>query len=285
MPLVNTADLLADAVVRGAGLGAFNVVTLEHGEAIVDAAEREHAPVVLQVSERCIGFHGGNPRPLLSALGELARDSAADVSLHLDHIETFTLLESAADTGVSSVMFDASRLDYSENVRETARAGVWIHEQGWHLEAEIGRIGGKDGVHAPGARTDPLHAREFAGATGADSLAVAVGNSHAMVTATANLDHELISRLASAVPVPLVLHGSSGVSLSELARAVVGGMVKINVGTALNASYTRGLRAGLSTGTGVDPRAYIQPARRLVSETVSDVLRVVAHPNRRAALA
>src|SRR6185437_10376780 len=97
-------------------------------------------------------------------------------------------------------------------------------------------------AHTFGARTDPVEARGFVAATGVDALAVAVGSSHAMTTRTARLDHDLIARLRAAVPVPLVLHGSTGVPDDELRRAVAGGMVKINIGTALNLAFTGAVR-------------------------------------------
>ena len=114
-------------------------------------------------------------------------------------------------------------------------------------------------------------------ATGVDALAVAVGSSHAMHTRTARLDHELIARLRVAVPVPLVLHGSSGVPDDELAAAVRGGMAKINIGTALNTAFTGTVRAALADRPDlVDPRRYLTPARAAMAETVAAALRVLA---------
>ena len=145
------------------------------------------------------------------------------VSLHLDHVEDDDLLRRAADVGISSVMYDASKLDYDKNVEATRAAREWAHANGLYLEAELGEVGGKDGAHAPGVRTDPGEAAEFVAATGVDALAVAVGSSHAMTDRSAALDHALIAELARAVPVPLVLHGSSGVPDDELARRGAGG--------------------------------------------------------------
>lgn len=172
-------------------------------------------------------------------------------------------------------MFDASKLTYEDNVRATAEAVAWGHERGIWIEAELGKVGGKEGeapldAHAPGVRTDPDEAAAYVAATGVDALAVAVGSSHAMTERTAALDHELIGRLRDAVPVPLVLHGSSGVPDDEIRQAVAAsGMVKINVGTALNTAFTGAVRAHLAENTtGVDPRKYIAPGREAMAATV-----------------
>src|SRR5690606_32233572 len=110
---------------------------------------------------------------------------------------------------------------------------------GVYVEGELGEVGGKDGAHAPGVRTDPEEARSFVAATGVDALAVAVGSSHAMLDRSAALDLDLISRLHAALPVPLVLHGSSGVADETIVAAVRAGMTKINVSTHLNGFFTR----------------------------------------------
>jgi fructose-bisphosphate aldolase class II len=276
MPLAHTGELMRDAVESGVGLAAFNVIGLEHGEAIIEAAEQTDLPAVLQISENCIKFHRGRLKPLVTGLAALAESTPARVSLHLDHVEDERLLHEAAGTAVTSVMFDGSRLGLRDNVAATRRAAQWAHLRGWHVEAELGEIGGKDGAHAPGARTDPAEAASFAAETGVDSLAVAVGSSHAMMAQTARLDHDLIARIRAEVAVPLVLHGSSGVPDDELALAVRSGMVKINLGTILNIAFTGAVRSALDAQDVVDPRAYLAPARLETAKVVGRLLRVVA---------
>jgi fructose-bisphosphate aldolase class II len=145
------------------------------------------------------------------------------------------------------------------------------------VEAELGEVGGKDGVHAPGARTDPVQAAAYVAATGVDALAVAVGSSHAMLTRDARLDNALIEAIAAAIPVPLVLHGSSGVPDEGLVAAVRHGMVKINVATQLNKVLTGAVRAVLAEDqTGVDPRRWMGPARSAVSDEVERLVRLLA---------
>src|SRR5262249_60119255 len=130
------------------------------------------------------------------------------------------LIRDAVAAGLGSVMYDASAAPYHQNVAATAEVARWCHEHGVWVEAELGEIGGKDGVHAAGARTRPDEAARYAAQTGVDGLAVAVGSSHAMLTRDAVLDLALIGQISAAVAVPLVLHGSSGVPDDDLAAAI-----------------------------------------------------------------
>jgi len=333
MPLVPIGILIRP----GRGLGAFNVVSLEHAEAVVAGAEAAGLPVVLQISHNCVRFHGGRLRPVARAAAAVAEGSTARVALHLDHVEDEALLHQAADAGFGSAMFDASGLPYARNVAATRAAAGWAHAHGLWLEAELGEIGGKaggtavgaaggaaggtaggtpggtaggtaggksgstaggaaggaaggtaggvaggtaggtPGAHSPQARTDPAQALDFVTATGVDALAVAVGSTHAMTTRTAELDQDLIVRLHAAVPVPLVLHGSSGVPDGELRRAVRHGIAKVNIGTALNVAFTGAVRQRLAADPAVtDPRRYLAPARDAMAAAVARLLGVLA---------
>lgn len=276
MPLATTAELVEEVRAAGHGIPAFNVITLEHAEAITAGAEAAGTPVILQISENAVKFHRGLLDAIAAGTAAVAAAAAVPVALHLDHVEDLALLHAAADAGFSSAMFDASKLPYQENVAVTAAAAEWAHRHGMWLEAELGEVGGKNGVHAPQARTDPDEAVAYVAATGVDALAVAVGSSHAMTTRTAALDHALIGRLRAAVPVPLVLHGSSGVPDEELRRAVASGMVKVNIGTVLNIAFTDAVRDYLGReATAVDPRKYLGPAREEMARTVTRFARVL----------
>ena len=280
MPVTTTAQLMEDTVARQGAVAAFNVITLEHAEAIVAGAQDAGVPVILQLSQNAVAFHHGTVRPLAAALLELAGAAHVPVSLHLDHVEDAELIHHGAAAGFSSVMVDAGRLPYAENAIETARHARWLHDNDIFVEAELGYVGGKPSqvasAHGAGVRTDPDEARRYVADTGVDALAVAVGSSHAMTSRHASLDFELIARLGDAVPVPLVLHGSSGVADADLQHAVRAGIRKVNIGTALNVAFTGAVRAELARSESVDPRPYLRETRDAVAATVCALATVLA---------
>jgi fructose-bisphosphate aldolase class II len=268
-------EIVGPAAAAGHGVGAFNVIGIEYAEAIVAGAEAAGAPVVLQLSQNCVAYHGALG-PLGRACAAIAGSAAVPVVLHLDHATGSDLVREAVGLGIGSVMYDASALPYDQNVRATAGVAGWCHERGMWVEAELGEIGGKDGVHSPRARTDPGDAARYVDATGVDALAVAVGSSHAMLTRDAVLDTGLIARIHGAVGVPLVLHGSSGVPDAALAAAVAAGMTKINVATQLNKTFTAAVRDRLAADPSlVDPRRYGAAGRDAVAIEVTRLLRVI----------
>ena len=281
MPLVTTGELVPRAAEARSAVAAFNIITLEHIEAVMAGAESADAPVVLQVSENAVKFRHGRLLPLARAAVTAAERAAVPVALHLDHVQNDDLLRQASDAGFSSVMYDAARLPYADNLAATRAAADWAHAQGLWIEAELGEVGGKNGeppldAHAPGARTDPAQARAFVTDSGVDALAVAIGSSHAMTTRTATLDHDLLKRLTAALDVPLVLHGSSGVPDDELIAAVAGGITKVNVGTALNLAMTGAIRTYLAEHPeAVDPRTYLSVGREAMAGAVARIIGVL----------
>lgn len=276
MPLVTTRELLDAAVAEGSGLAALNVLHLETAEAIAAGAEAAAQGAVLQISQNCVRYHGGLA-PIAAAAAAVARSSTAPLSLHLDHAEDPDLVTEAIALGFSSVMIDAAALPWQENLAVTSRVAAQGRAAGVLVEAELGEVGGKDGAHTPGVRTDPDEAERFARETGVDALAVAVGSSHAMTERTAALDLDLISRLAQTVPVPLVLHGSSGVPDETLQAAVGAGMRKVNVSTQLNKVFTGAVRAALDADPGlVDSRRYLAAGRDAMAGEVERIVRLVS---------
>jgi fructose-bisphosphate aldolase, class II len=280
MTIASTGDLVADAARRGTAVAALNVITLEHAEAIASAAEYVGIPVIMQISENAVRFHGGRVRPIAAATAQVAESAGVPIALHLDHVTDDALAEQAAHAGFSSLMYDAGALPYDENVRRTSRAAHAAHSAGLWIEAELGYVGGKPdaprSAHEKGVRTDPDEAASYVESTSVDALAVAVGSSHAMTTQTARLDADLIGRLRDRVPVPLVLHGSSGVPDDELRAAVAAGITKVNIGTALNIAMTDAVRGVLDADpTLVDPRKYLAPGREAMTAAVVHVLEVM----------
>ncbi|MGN8552150.1 UNVERIFIED_CONTAM: class II fructose-bisphosphate aldolase [Microbacterium sp. SLM126] len=276
MTLTPTRTLIAEAYAGGRGIGAFNVVHLETAEALVAGAEDAGLPVILQLSENCVRYHGGFA-PIARAMLTAAEASAARVAVHLDHAEDPELAFRAIDSGFGSVMYDGAKLDFAQNVAQTRRVVERARGAGVLVEAELGEIGGKGGAHVPGVRTDPREATTFVSETGVDALAVAVGSSHAMTERVAAIDLALIERLAAAVPVPLVLHGSSGVPDATIVRAIGAGLTKINVSTHLNGAFTNALRAVLTENAGiVDSRLYMAAGRAAVQDESARLLALFA---------
>lgn len=276
MPLVSTRSIIDNAVAAGRGVGAFNVLHLETAEALVAAAEQSGLPVILQLSENCVAFHGAFA-PIAKATLAVAEGSSAQVSVHLDHAEDVDLALAAIDLGFGSVMYDGATREWAENVANTQRVVAAAHAAGVFVEAELGAIGGKDGAHTPGVRTDPAEARQFVGETGVDALAVAVGSSHAMTERTAALDLDLIAQLAAATPVPLVLHGSSGVADDLIVAGIRAGLTKVNVSTHLNKAFTGAIRSYLDENPAVvDSRKYLAAGRTAISTEAARLLTLFA---------
>jgi fructose-bisphosphate aldolase class II len=276
MTLAPLDEVLRGAATARCGVGAFNVIQVEHAEALVAAAETTGLPVVLQISENAVRYHGALA-PIALATKAIAERATVPCVLHLDHAVSEPLVDEAVALGFTSVMFDGSRLDDASN-RERTRAVVErCHAAGVSVEAELGEIGGKDGVHAPGVRTDPGEAARFVADTGVDALAVAVGSSHAMTSRTAQIDLDLVAAIHAAVPVPLVLHGSSGVPDVDLVGAVEAGMTKVNIATHLNAVFTRAVREVLAADpTMVDTRRYLGAGRAAVEDETIRLMSMLA---------
>ena len=257
-------------------VGAFNVILLEHAEAYVAAAEKTNTGLVLQISENCVKYHGVLA-PIAKASLALVESTKVPISIHLDHAEDIELVQEALDLGFDSVMFDGSKLDYANNVTTSKKVAELCRQYGATIEVELGEIGGKDGVHAPGVRTNPKEAKEFYEVTGVDLLAVAVGSSHGQISRETKLDIDLIEEIAATVPIPLVLHGSSGVSDSEIQAAIRAGMKKINIATHLNHVFSDSVREALGSDAKlVDPRKYFKPARDAVTEETARLIKLLA---------
>ncbi|TWP34118.1 class II fructose-bisphosphate aldolase [Leekyejoonella antrihumi] len=276
MTLANLNEVLTEVVAARRAVGAFNVIQIEHAEALVAAAEQTGLPVVLQISENAAKYHGALA-PIALATKAAAQASSAQCVLHLDHAVSESLVDEALQLGFTSIMFDGSQLDDETNRSVTKQVAQRCHAAGVGIEAELGEVGGKDGVHAPGVRTDPDDAARFVADTGVDALAVAVGSSHAMTDRTAALDIQLIGRIRAAVPVPLVLHGSSGVPDDGIVAAVKAGMVKVNIATHLNNVFTQTLREYLEANPKVvDTRKYLGASRSAVQEETARLLELLA---------
>jgi tagatose 1,6-diphosphate aldolase GatY/KbaY len=220
--------------------------------------------------------HGG--APLLALCIEAARGAGVPCAVHLDHSPSPDAIRAALDTGVASVMADGSHLPYEENLAFTAAMAGLAHARGAAVEAELGRLAGtEDGLTVPeyeAKLTDPDQAADFVARTGVDTLAVCIGNVHGHYRGTPQLDFARLERLRWRVPIPLVLHGASGLAASMVRRAIELGVCKLNVNTELRDAYLSALTDGVTAGERPDLLDLMQAATDAMQVVVAAKLRL-----------
>ncbi|WP_405539382.1 class II fructose-bisphosphate aldolase [Streptomyces sp. NBC_00075] len=241
------ADLLA-AAREGTAIPGFVAYNLETVQGIVAAAEATGRPVLLQAGSSAFK-HAGREALMTLAL-DAARRSSARIGVHLDHSRELDEIAACVEAGYTSVMVDGSHLPFAENVALTRKAVELAHDAGVWVEAELGALAGDedvstDAVAAGGTMTDPEQAAEFVAATRVDALAVAVGNVHGFTAEPVRLDLDRLAAIRDAVPVPLVLHGASGLPEEQLRGALARGVAKVNVNAELRRAYLRAVRDAL----------------------------------------
>lgn len=277
MSLVTLREALAAAKAGGYAVGAFNVHSLEVIPAVVDVAVQEKSPIILQFTEGSFTFMGYDNIRVLA--GHLARTAPVPVVLHFDHGASYELAVKAIQAGFSSVMIDASKKPFAENVATTRKVVELAHACGVSVEAELGRVAGKEEnisvSDAEAKYTDLDEAVRFVAESGVDALAVAVGTVHGFYKWEPKLAHELLEKLEKAVPVPLVLHGGSGVPDEEIRKAVARGIRKVNVATEAKDAWAKALRQSLADQPDeYDPRPILGPVKKAVQDVVRDKIRL-----------
>lgn len=295
MALITSKEMFAKAMDKDYAIGAFNVNNMEIIQGIVEAAEIEKAPLILQVSA---GARKYAKSIYLTKLVEAAiEDTGIDVCLHLDHGEDFDICKKCIDDGFTSVMIDGSKHPFEENIKITKEVVEYAHDKGVVVEAELGKLAGIEDAVNVSARdatfTVPEEAAEFVERTGVDSLAVAIGTSHGAYKfkGTPYLDFERLKKIHSLIPgTPLVLHGAStvlpefvdlcnkyggeipgaqGVPEDMILEAVKHGVCKVNIDTDLRLAMTAKIRQFMVEEPAVfDPRKYLGPARDAIREMV-----------------
>jgi fructose-bisphosphate aldolase class II len=303
MPLVGTKEMFARANKEGYAVGAFNVNDMEIVQGIVDAAKEEKAPLILQVSAGARKY--ARPGYLIHLVKAAEEDSGLNIALHLDHGEDFEICKSCVDGGFTSVMIDASRFSFEENIKLTKQVVEYAHSKGIVVEAELGKLAGvEDDVNVSAADakyTNPEQAAEFIRQTGCDSLAIAIGTSHGAYKfkGEAKLDFDTLGKIMKLIPAgyPLVLHGASsvpqelvakcnqyggkmpgaqGVPEDLLRKAAAMGVAKINIDSDLRLAMTATIREVFSkTPEEFDPRKYLGPARDAIKAVVKNKIKNV----------
>ena len=273
--LTDTKKMLDKARDGGYAVGAFNAENAEMVFAIVAAAQKCKAPVILQTTPSTLRYLP--PACFAGIAAAAAKNAAVPVALHLDHGDSLELVKECLDAGYTSVMFDGSRLPFAENADLTAQAVQMAKACGASCEGELGTVGGKeDSLTAEaGAYTDPAEAAEFVRCSGVDSLAVAVGTAHGVYHTVPKLDLARIPLIQAQADLPLVLHGASGLPDTVVREAVAKGMAKVNFATELRQTFTEAVRRALAQEPqGFDPKKYLDQGRKSVQKLVEQKIQV-----------
>jgi tagatose 1,6-diphosphate aldolase GatY/KbaY len=245
--LANTIQLLTHARQEGYSIGAFNIYNLEEAIAVVKVAELLDSPVILQMLPKALEIGGS---ALIKLCLEAGRSASVPVSVHLDHCASEAVIGQALAGGMRSIMADGSHLAYQENIRFTRRMVELVGRNGGVVEAELGRLTGtEDGLtvdQKAAQLTDPDQAAAFVGQTGAAALAVCIGNVHGRYPRRPELDFDRLEAIGQRVPLPLVLHGTSGLPDAMILESIRRGVCKFNVNTELRQAYIRSAREYLA---------------------------------------
>ena len=272
MPFVSTREMLKKAQQGKYAVGAFNAENMEMVQAIVAAAEAEHAPVIIQTTPGTLKY--ADAMIFAVQASRLAAAAKVPVALHLDHGNSFELAEYCVRQGYTSVMIDGSLLPFEDNVALSRRVVEMAGDT--PVEAELGTVGGKEDSHeASMSYTDPAQAEEFVRRTGVYSFAPAIGTAHGVYKSTPKIDLERLSEIAARVDAPLVLHGTSGVPDETVRACIERGICKVNYATDLRITFTNAVKAYIAENPNAfDPKKYLGAARAAVTERVRELIRV-----------
>ena len=254
--LVNLNDLLPKAAISDYAVPCFNVLGFEDAKAIVNAAEKVNKPIILAANKSLIDFMGVKHAALFMCA--LAKEAAVPVCVHLDHTYDESIIYQAIQYGFSSVMFDGSQLPLEENIRRTRAVVDVAHAVGVSVEGEIGSVPYDDiRPHILSIPTRVEDAQRFAEHSGADAIAVSVGNIHRLKTPTAIIDHHQLAAIAKVVDAPLVIHGTSGINDSDLQRLIKSAVAKFNIGTLLRQAFIKGVRQAVEENHDIREKALL----------------------------
>ena len=276
MPLVTTKELLLKAQKSHYAVGAFNVENMEMIQAVVAAAEELNAPVIMQTTPSTLKYADADY--FYTNVKIAAQKAKVPVVMHLDHGNSFELAMKAYRVGYSSIMIDGSHEIFDENIRLTKSVVDVCHASGIPVEAELGKVGGKEDNLEGGEGnpyTVPAEAVEFVNATGVDSLAVAIGTAHGVYKGIPQLDVERLSEICEVVSIPLVLHGTSGVPDEIVKDCVRRGICKVNYATGLRMAFTKGIKGCMEKNPDIfDPKKYNSAGREEVKQYVMSKIKI-----------
>ena len=276
MALVTKKQLLLVAQKGGYAVGAFNVENMEMVQAVVAAAEELRSPVIMQTTPSTVKY--ANLNYFYENVKVAAQESSVPVVIHLDHGNSFELAMQAYRTGYTSIMIDGSHEGFEDNIALTSAVVKACHPGEVPIEAELGKVGGKEDDLDGGEGdpyTNPQEAAEFVERTGIDSLAVAIGTAHGVYKGVPKLDFSRLSEIRKAVSIPLVLHGTSGVPDEDVAECIKRGICKVNYATDLRIAFTKGINQVLKENPDtIDPKKYNAKGREEVRKYVMHKMKI-----------
>ncbi|WP_322924932.1 class II fructose-1,6-bisphosphate aldolase [Paenibacillus campi] len=287
MTLVSMKEMLQQARNEQYAVGQFNVNGLSWVHAILDAAEAEQAPVIVAASDRLIDFLGGY-RTIATLVRVLVEEKGitVPVALHLDHGKSVESCLRAIDAGFSSVMFDGSHGPIEQNIEHTRQVVEYAAPYGISVEAEVGTVGGvEDGLVGGIQYADLEECKRIVSETGIDALAAALGSVHGKYIGEPKLGFAEMEAISQAIGIPLVLHGASGIPLSQLTRAIELGHAKVNINTESVTAWSLQLRRTLAENTETtEPRTILTPARTAIEDSVRAKIREFRSSGKAAAI-
>lgn len=277
MDYISGKKLLMHAMEHHYAVGAFSVHNAETTKAILSAAEKEQAPVILMVGQKVIQYMG--LEHMKEIVDTLVKDVTVPVCVHLDHSRTFEQNIQAIHAGFESVMFDGSHLPYEENVKVTKSISAVAHALGIGMEGEIGKIGGTEDditvAEKDAMLTTAEEALKFSEASDVDYLAVSIGTAHGVYKVEPKLNFERLAEIVDAVKKPIVLHGGSGVPDDQIQRAIAGGVAKVNVDTELRQAFTKGIQDAFEVSPeDIHPANYLAEGMRQMEAKVVEKIRL-----------
>lgn len=281
MSLVTSEKMLLDAQKGGYAVGAFNVENMEMVKAVIAAAEEVKAPVMLQTTPSTIAY--GTLETFVAIVAAEAKKASVPVALHLDHGSSFDVAVRAIREGYTSIMIDGSGESFEDNIDVTKRVVAVAAPNCIPVEAELGKVGGKeDDLDVKvDTNTDPAEAIEFVKRTKISSLAIAIGTAHGFYVGTPILDKERLSAIRKVVDIPLVLHGASGISDEEVRDCVARGICKVNFATELRVAYTDAIKKLLKEKPNTfDPKAFGKVGMAAVKQLVMNRMCVCGCDNK-----
>lgn len=278
MSLVTLKEILRDTREKKYAVPAFNFNGYEDAQGMMDSAVKMRSPIILMASMGAARYIG--LKQTVGMIKGMAESVDIPVCLHLDHATDVNLLKEAVVAGFTSVMIDASKKSFEENIAITREVLEYAKKFGCSVEAELGKIGGREEEivvgDADSALTDPEKVPEFVERTGVDALAVAIGTAHGFYKSTPKLDFERLEKIVALTTCPLVLHGGTGVPEEDFKKCVRMGMSKINVGTEFKAAYTNAIRNAVDENDAdeVDPRNYMKLVKARCEEIAEGKMRL-----------